>query len=362
MMSAAELPPLYQSWITDILPGPIARESKATCHDCVMCAPPDAPSSLAPFSRRIKCCTSVPRLPNFLCGRILLDRSPDAARGRQSLVERLGRRAGVTPLGIAAPPVREYLGLGTRLEAHGRALTLRCPHYLEDTGGCGIWRHREANCTTWFCRHVRGRTGLLFWEQLRQLLRAVEDDLARHWMVVLDIGDPALERLAPVPSGLGRAAPKTLLDEHDLDGGVDPAAYAARWGSWVGREVELYERCARLTEGLRWSQVLALCGPEVAIALKRVDRAYSATQSAAIPTTLRPGAWTVIDESERAVTLRTFSVLDPLTVPREVYAALLRFDGDATSDVIAAIQKEEGWELALDTIRELVDYGVLEAG
>jgi hypothetical protein len=361
MMLAAELPPLYQSWITDILPGPIARESKATCHDCVLCAPPGAPESAPGFNRRIKCCTVVPNLPNFLCGRILLDRSPEAARGRQSLVERLGRRAGVTPLGMAAPPLREYLRIGTRLEAWGRALTLSCPHYLEDAGGCGIWRHREAHCTTWFCRHERGRTGLLFWEQLLQLLLAVEAGLARHWIVVLDVGDPALERLAAVPSGLGRAAPKALLDEHDLDGGVDPVAYAARWGSWVGREVELYERCARLTEALRWSHVLALCGPEVAIGVKRVQRAYAAMQSAAIPTTLRPGGWTVIDESERAVTLRTFSVFDPLTVPREVYRALSRFDGRATSDVIAAIQKEQGWELGLETIRELVDYGVLEA-
>jgi hypothetical protein len=261
---------------------------------------------------------------------------------------------------MATPPLREYLGLGARSEAHGRALTLRCPHYLEDSGSCGIWRHREANCTTWFCRHVRGRTGLLFWEQLRQLLRAVEDDLARHWIVVLDIGDQALERLAPVPPGLGRAAPRALLDEHDLDGGVDPAAYAARWGSWLGRESELYERCARLTEGLRWSQVLALCGPVVAIQVKRLERAWAATQSTAIPARLRPGAWTVIDESERGVTLRTFSVFDPLTVPREVYAALSRFDGRATNDVIAEIRQEQGWELGLERIRELVDYGVLE--
>jgi hypothetical protein len=357
----AELPPLYQRWMGELLPGPIAREEKATCAECALCAPPGTPETPEYFSRNIKCCTSVPALPNFLCGRILGDRSAGAQRGRESLLQRLRRGAGVTPLGMATPPARELLRLGSKIEAQGRALALRCPHYLEDSGGCGIWSHREANCTTWFCRHVRGQVGLDFWNELHQLLRTLEIGLAQHLVLELDLGDEALALLSPVPPGLGRPAPRLALDAFELDGGVDPALYAARWGRWAGREIELYESCAERVESLGAAEVLALVGVEAAWRKERVLRAYRRARSDELPPRVRVGAFTLLHERAHEVTLQTFSVLDPLTVRRELYAQLHRFDGRELQEALEEI-KSEGVEMNLAEVRELLDYGVLREG
>jgi hypothetical protein len=355
----AELPPLYQRWVGQLLPGPIAREEKATCAECVLCAPPGVAETPEYFRRDIKCCTSVPPLPNFLCGRILGDGSDASRRGRESVVARLGRGAGVTPLGTATPPVRELIRLGSKIEAQGRALALRCPHYLEDSGGCGIWSHREANCTTWFCRHVRGQVGLDFWNELFRLLRAIENGLARHLVLELEVGDQALALLSPVPPGLGRPARAPQLDAFDLDGGVDPAAYRARWGRWAGREREFYLACAERAERLGAGEVLSLVGVEAQLAAARVRRAWERTRSEELPPRLRAGAFTVLGERAGEVTLQTFSVLDPLTLKRELYAELGRFDGRATGEVLDEIRRETGLKIEPAQLRELVDYGVL---
>ncbi|HYL82493.1 MAG TPA: hypothetical protein VEU07_16870, partial [Candidatus Acidoferrum sp.] len=68
------LPPLYGRWMDDLLPGPIPRETAATCDDCAMWpGPGDQPRSDFFFLPETKCCTYIPTLPNYLVGRILED-------------------------------------------------------------------------------------------------------------------------------------------------------------------------------------------------------------------------------------------------------------------------------------------------
>ena len=155
------LPPLYAGWIADLLDGPLPHEGEATCEDCAMWPSAGVPVSAGiAFNRETKCCTYIPALPNFLVGRIVEDNDPALAPGRASVEARIDARLGVTPLGIDRPPVHALLYQTGMSSAFGRSRALRCPHYREEAGGaCGIWRHRNGVCSTWFCKYSRGATG-----------------------------------------------------------------------------------------------------------------------------------------------------------------------------------------------------------
>ena len=100
------LPPLYQSWIDELLDGPIPEEREATCDDCAMLARPgeQAVGSGFTFDADCKCCTYVPDLANFLVGRILADDDPAFADGRATLEQRLNERVAMSPLGLDRSP------------------------------------------------------------------------------------------------------------------------------------------------------------------------------------------------------------------------------------------------------------------
>ena len=155
--TADDLPALYARWLTDALPAPPPPETNATCSACPLVSRQGAePSGAGLFHPDTKCCTYIPTLPNFLVGAILADDEPAAQNGRRSLRVRLEGGDGLTPLGLAAPPAHAILYRAGGEHVFGRSPALRCPHYVVDEGTCGIWRHREAVCATWFCRHVRG--------------------------------------------------------------------------------------------------------------------------------------------------------------------------------------------------------------
>ena len=159
------LPPLYAGWVEELLSGPVPEETRATCHNCAMLPrESDGAPDVLHFHPATKCCTFVPLLPNFLVGRILADSDPAGASGRRSVLERLRAADGVSPLGLDVP--RRYGFLYGHNGGFGRTPSMRCPHYLETEGGlCGVWKHRNSICSTWFCKHDRGAaasTALVF--------------------------------------------------------------------------------------------------------------------------------------------------------------------------------------------------------
>src|SRR5262245_45338172 len=107
---------------------------------------------------------------------------------------------------------------------------MRCPHYREDIGGCGVWRHRSATCSTWYCKYDRGAVGMAFWDPLRDLLKAAEEALARWCLLELELDADALDGLTP------ERGEKPSPSAPDLDGAADPTRYGAVWGQWHGRE------------------------------------------------------------------------------------------------------------------------------
>ncbi len=352
------LPPLYSRWVAELLGGPVPREARASCDACPMKAQPgeDPQDRLTFFDSVIKCCTYVPEIYNFLVGRVLADADPEAQAGRATVEKRMAGGVGVTPLGLMQPPVFSLLYQNSS-DSFGRSRSLRCPHFLEDGGRCGVWRHRESTCATWFCKHVRGSLGYSFWRQgLHRLLQVVERDLSRWCVLQLYASDDALQHVVTSPAWAAVADPVT---GDALDNRVNPKAYAEVWGEWLGREGEFYRRCADLVAPLSWQDVLAVCGPD-ARASERVTRhAYAQLTSEEVATRLEVGSFQLVRVQRRVARVSTYSSYDPLDVPAEVMEALPYFDNRSTDEALAAIEEERGLRLEPDLVRKLVDFGLL---
>ncbi len=354
------LPPLYAAWIDALLAGPIPHETEATCHDCAMCpVPGDADDAISrAFEPSVKCCTFLPKLPNFLVGRVLEDRSTNATAraGRASVEARIEAKVGVTPLGLGVP---ESYSLryrhANKHDGFGRTPSLRCAHYVEaEQGNCGIWKHRTSVCSTWFCKHVRGAIGHDFWvEGLQPVLLSVEHALERWCVLELGLGLDALRRLFPAPAGEEAQRPLGA----DLD--HQPLAYQTVWGQWLGREAEFYRQSARLVGELRWRDVLKIGGPELQIRARLARAAYAKLTSTTMPKSLRVGEFQIVDIGAEYSRVSSYSTYDPLDFPTPLLSLLGRFDGRPTRKVLADLEANEAVELDAELVHRLVDYEVL---
>jgi hypothetical protein len=309
------------------------------------------------FDSLFKCCTYVPNIPNFLVGRILVDAEPAAQYGRATVQKRIADAVGVTPLGLAPPPVHSLL-YRSSADAFGRSRALRCPHYLDEGGRCGIWRNRNAVCATWFCKHVRGQVGYTFWrDSLERVLRAVEADLARWCVLELQLGADALRLLAANGDWTFEAGTVT---GDSLDNRVDQAAYARIWGAWHGSQQEYFCRCGELISQLGWTDALALCGTEARGYARLTHEAYARLTSDDIPSHLRTGSFQVTQIRGAMTRVNSYhNSFDPLDVPDTVMQLLQYFDGRPTPDALAAIAEQRGVSLDAALVRKLVDFKLL---
>jgi hypothetical protein len=349
------LPPLYARWVDGLLVGPIPEERTATCSDCVMCKQTNAAGSSSGvfFNPETKCCTFQPTLHNFLVGAVLADASSDTAPGRASVEARIAAGVSVSPLGLGRPSMvaARYELAGT--EGFGKVRALRCPHYLEEGGGrCGVWRHRESTCATWFCKHDRGNTGKEFWWHLHELLRTVENSLARWAVLRLDVGAAAL-------GALFAAGAPPIATPQELDGSPAPGAQRRVWGNWWGREREFYLEAARLIEPLTWEEVATICGPETAIQVVLVREAYAKLVSDEIPERLRLGPVLIEPIDAERSRVVTYSTNDALDIPRRLVEVLHYFDGRPTSEALDRLADEQRIKLQRELVRRLVDFNVL---
>lgn len=356
MADATMLPPLYQGWVTDVLDGPLPTERRATCHACVMCKGPngEVPAAAYTFDPRIKCCNYTPFLPNFLVGRILADEGLPVEVGRTALRERIARGVGVSPLGVGRTPGNEAMHKAS-VSAHGRAVSLKCPYYVDTDGSCGIWKHRNGVCTTWFCKHERGTVGREFWTAIRELLTAIEQALARWCLLELDFD------VARVPTTHMRPGEPEAgtLDVNALDGQADPVAQAFLWGAWAGREEAFYERCAALVADLSWADIQRIAGPDVALFAKSARQVYATLSDDSVPGRLRLGQLSVLAMGADGAYVVTDSPFDPVGVPALLLTALHYFDGGPTEEAFLALSEERGLALDQTLLRAMLDYRVL---
>jgi len=352
------LTPLYARWMDDLLGGQIPRESKATCDDCAMCAKPgEAIDGDQFFDPAVKCCSIVPELSNFLVGGILSGNGQDteSLHGRESVLGRIREATAVTPLGLAQTPVFRLI-YDNSDQAFGRSRTLRCPHYVEGTGRCGIWRNRGATCVAWFCKFVRGAVGRAFWRgSLEGLLGLIERNLAAWCILEVDIGIDAVHELFGTGDD-GRPAPLTAAQ---LDNRPDQARQRRIWGKWFGREQDFFIECARLVEPLSWARVLEICGSQTRVQADLTRQAYKNLSSEEIPPALKVGSLQLVQMTSSVSRVRTYSDLDPVDIPAPVMETLGYFDGRSTQAALKAIATEKGIHLNQDLIRKLCDFQLL---
>jgi hypothetical protein len=353
------LPPLYAGWIDGLLAGPLPHESEATCEDCAMWPSAGTPAGAGLFFHRdTKCCTYTPEIPNFLVGRILDDPDPALAPGRASVERRIDARVGVTPIGLLRPPVQALLYRHGMSSGFGRAASLRCPHYRAEAGGaCGIWRHRNGVCSTWFCKYGRGATGETFWHALEQLLAIIERDLTRWCLLEIGVDSAVLARL--LPRGADRGVDGGGLDAEGLDGAVSAETYSALWGTWQGRERELFRRAAALVNELSWTDVVRIGGAGVDAFAHVVVDAHRRHGDDGLPVRLAVGAFQTIAVGRERVRVMTYNPYDPLELPRLLVDVLPYFDGRPTAETLRRIRAERGINVQPDLVRRLVDFRVL---
>jgi hypothetical protein len=322
------LPPLYGRWISDLLGGPLPEEQAATCGDCVQCRS-HVPEGYR-FADATKCCTYVPALANFLVGGALRGGS---LVGRERLLRRMAAQpASVTPHGLDATDDERdrYLDI-LAAERFGRDPSLFCPYYLREAGGqCGVWRHRNGICATWYCKHDRGARGQRFWRALEVLLTAIERELS-HW-----------------------CACTILFDE-----APDAADGEVAWGRWRGREDEFFRRAAELVEPLSWSELHARIGPAVDDAVQDLLAAYAAL-TAGLPDRLQLGTIRVSHRDDERSRIVTYLDTDALELPTALLDLLPRFDGRPTGDVLAEL-RALGVEVSPALLHLLVDFELLTA-
>jgi hypothetical protein len=344
-------PSPHERWTTGILGAPPVSEPLATCDACVMLPEGNERHEPGTFNPTTKCCTYTPRLASFLVGAVLADDAPAMAEGRARLLARIASRAGVSPLGIG-PRAYEAALYGT--ERFGTSEILRCPYYVLDGGGCSIWLHRNSTCRTWFCKHGRGGVGKRFWRALERLLTAAEMAVARHCVLELEVGASAHATLFVPPTNTSAAdAARPALEDR-----VDDATYAARWGSWLGREAEFFERAHRIAASLTWAEVSALGGVELR-ALERVVReAADEQRREALPARVRARV-DVLRTSDGLVRLATYSPYDPIDLPAEAVPLLLAFQGGSLEDARRRVREAHGVSLDDALVRKLIDFDVL---
>jgi hypothetical protein len=342
----AILPPLYNRWMDELLKQPIPNESEATCQDCPMCSRDSQKNkSEYVFDVETKCCTYIPEIPNFLAGQILLDGDPEFARGRAAFEDQMENHLIATPLGVSASA--EYWAMyrhATANSAFGQTRGLKCPYFFADEGGkCGIWRHRNSRCATWFCKYVRGSVGVIFWKYMDQLLSETERLLSQWCILQLDIGQQALELLFPPPPSERVSSNRELF-----------------WGKWRGREREFFIECSKLVANLSWQEVEQQCGSELKVIARLTQKAFVDLYTFQIPSALRIGSWKkVLPLSADVYRIWTYSQYDPMDLPRPIFDCLYYFEGRTTQDALETIFLEKGFRLDDQELRKLTDFGIL---
>jgi hypothetical protein len=328
-MDFYSLAPLYDKWMPDLLGRPIPAEPRATCLDCAMCKKhePEGPSDYV-FNLKTKCCTFIPNLPNYLVGSILLDDDPEFAEARAQFEKAAVQRV-VTPLEIAPPWFYWYHYVDKQF---GDAESLRCPYYIDRDGGlCGIWKHRNSRCSTWFCKYNRHSIGVGFWKKLDALLTAVEKCLAKWCVSQLDMQLPA------EPTDNWRAI----------------------WGRWTGKEPEFYKECFRLVSPMTWKEVVECCDAETLSLIPPMLEAFSKLHQQIIPDRLRLGQITREPLPNNMIRVVGYSKYDPLDLDKKLLDVLEYFEGMSWSEAVEWIGKRIGIHISQEMVLNLYEYNIL---
>lgn len=330
------LPPLHNSWLGTLtqLPNPQA-EPKSTCGDCVMCAGVDRSGSSVTFSPDMKCCTYVPYLANFVAGRSLL------GPGRASVEARIARKSGVTPLALGMSHA-DIQRVAAERSQFGRSPAVVCPHFDQETKGCGIWETRNAVCSTWFCKHERGAVSFRFWQAVRDLLMAAEERVSHYCLTQGGLPAEQISAVLAYRAGIQAAVGRANAGETvpDVAVGVAASGYETLWGEWAGREEDWFRATADIAASMETGEFIALMAdvPELSQAVADSWRDLNTHE---VPDRLRFNPGDGSAATPEVLRLVGYSPFDPLVLPANLFAELRRLDGRPIAAVRADSDEAE---------------------
>lgn len=363
--STTPLPPLYARWIEQSLGHALPSENRATCDDCAMCgnaAERDGTTPDLRFNPTSKCCTFYPDLPNFLVGALLADPTPGLT-AKPIVAQFIRERVGATPFGLQQTPAfvaryNENKSRGVDSSYFGHAEDMICPYFNVATGGqCGLWLHRNAVCSTWFCKHRDGALGMRFWDAAALLLKGVEYSLT-SWCVVTLIDDGVvLQELfdaSGAPRDVGNRRLRGCVDEQ---GQLAPDLSRRIWGKFYEREIEFYEQCHSMVAGLHWNDVLEKGGPRLRYLEKRMKELLPSRHADA--SVLCKGQFVTLQlDGNRSRMRAPEAPNEPLELATPLVRALRAFDGRPTEVVLKELAAN-GMVLDDKLLGELRRRGIL---
>jgi hypothetical protein len=179
-----QVPQVYENLLPkDILQMELV-ETKATCDACIMAKPRNRGRIF--YEEHLKCCTFHPFLPNYTIGALLSDPAQSSAAAVQTIRTKIAHREYSLPLGLVAPPSYQIPFNHREENEFGQREDWLCPYFDRAKKNCGIWRHRGAVCTSFYCKSSFGSKGLNFWSELSNYITYVEMALMEEALVMLD--------------------------------------------------------------------------------------------------------------------------------------------------------------------------------
>ncbi len=225
-LGSHQVPGLFRYMVPeDVFYFRIDSEVKSTCFQCPQVAQ-------AGFHPDIRCCTFIPRIPNFLLGMALQD--PLTRPKVKAYIE--GGFA--TPEGTHLSPQQLRDSLNHVAKVHEQSEPLACPFLDKQKRACGIYSYRCSSCSFFFCINDRGENGRVFWDDMQAFVSQIETALAQWTMNEMGYD---LKQYFQTFDELGADVKRC---EDPSSKAWSPYALEKLFGPWYGREVEYFEACA----------------------------------------------------------------------------------------------------------------------
>lgn len=227
-----QLPPIYQNLLPlDLLQQNVV-ETKATCSSCYR-SKPDRRQKYH-YKDNLKCCTYYPFMPNYLIGALLNDKAEEWMPAQKLILEMIGKRKFSIPMGLMATgEYQEKFSSRTEFD-FGQKEDLLCPYYDSNNNQCSVWKYRGSVCLSFFCVSDFKKSGMSYWEILKEYLGYIEMTLAEE--VISRLGYNPKEVISQVE----------LLEIYDFDepwkkeNTLSEERFNDFWKNHVSKEKEFY--------------------------------------------------------------------------------------------------------------------------
>jgi hypothetical protein len=337
------LPAVYQKFFPAFFEEAIPVETLATCFDCAMCSKPGEPQmpGVSYFKPDSKCCTFMPKLPNYLVGALLSDTSPEMEEGRSRIRKRIDEKVGILPYGIY--PSKKFAVLYKRAadKTFGKNQILMCPYFVHESGNCSVWKYRETVCTTYYCKSIAGQEGKKFWASVNAYLTHAQDTLNLYAITILQLDvNSIIEHM--------KNQNVEVLEVSDLEESPLPEEeYSKLWGEWAGREMEFYKRSFEIIESLTPQKFEEICGLYQRVFLMALEQKRIEIIDPKIPDVLvrNPDLKSMPLGQDRHIVK---SEIGFFVIQNSLFEVLDLFDGKRTRAEISEIIRER-WN---DTLRD----------